>query len=303
MGFKKIFNFIKLTRPLFLMGGFLLYLLGTCIAVVNGAHFNLQRWALGQLLVTSIQLMTHYSNEFFDLESDRLNDSRTWFSGGSGILASGALSPKTAYRATIVISIVSLVLLIIVGLQVPVVAVLGVVSFLAAWSYSGPPLYLAKSGWGELSASLVVAFLVPLTGYAMQSGGELSPILLITCLPLILIHFAMLIAFQIPDRFSDQASGKRTLCVRFGTIRAVYLHNLAILLAFCLIVVLTIIHWPGSQFAWLALPLALLQTWLIRRSVEHQRMNFQWLTIGALSLFAVTAGLWLAGFARLVLPM
>ena len=64
MWFKKVFSFIKLTRPLFLLGGALLYILGTCMAVVDGARFSLQNLILGQLLVTSIQLMTQYSNEY-----------------------------------------------------------------------------------------------------------------------------------------------------------------------------------------------------------------------------------------------
>ena len=298
----KIRSFIKLTRPLFLLGGALLYLLGTFVAVFTGVIFNIQNYIIGQLLVTSIQLMTQYSNEYFDQEADQFNSARTWFSGGSGVFAAGELSPKTAYTATLITSVFSLVFLFAAGLQVPLVFALGLVSFLAAWSYSGPPLSLSKTGWGELSASLVVAFLVPVTGYVMQSGGKISPILLVICLPLIMIHFAMLVAFQIPDRFSDQASGKRTLCVRIGEVWAARVHNLAILLAFCLIIVLTVNHWPGSQFAWLALPLAVWQLWSIRHILRRQSPNFQLLTIGALGLFAVTSGLWLAGFAWLLRP-
>jgi 1,4-dihydroxy-2-naphthoate polyprenyltransferase len=302
--FKKIWYFIKLTRPLFLFGGALLYLLGTCMAVVDGAQMSIQNYIIGQLLVTSIQLMTQYSNEYFDLEGDRLNPNRTWFSGGSGVLATGEIAPQTALYTSVFFFGLSIVLLCVAGIRVPIVFVLGLISLLAAWSYSGPPLSLSKTGWGELSASLVVAFLVPVTGYAMQSGGRIDIIsLLATCLPLILIHFAMLIAFQIPDRFADRAAGKRTLCVRIGEQNAVLLHNLAILTAFCIMIAFSILHWPGARFAWLALPLAALQLWMVRTAIIRQVFKFQWLTMGAISLFAITSALWLAGFAWLVLPM
>ncbi len=300
MGFIRIWNFLKLTRPLFLAGGFMLYFLGTLVSIAEGAHFNLERFISGQILVTAIQLVTQYSNEYYDLEGDRLNTARTWFSGGSGVLVSGALSPKTARSAAIILVCVSLLALVFAGLLVPVVFLIGLLSLLAAWSYSGPPLALARTGWGEITASLVVAFLVPIVGYTMQTGGKISPTLLVTCLPLVLIHFAMLIAFQIPDCPSDRASGKRTLCVRFGEQQAARLHNFSLFLAFCAILGLSLARWPGAQFAWLALPLAAWQSWTIHNYIGQNIPRFHGLTMRAIGLFAATAGLWVAGYALLI---
>lgn len=296
---KQIWNFIKLTRPLFLMGGLMLYSLGGVIAIFEGAQFHVLRFISGQVLVTAIQLMTHYANEYFDQEGDRQNSSRTWFSGGSGVLTSGDLSPAVAQKAAFLLVGISLLALTNAGLQVPVVFILGLVSFIAAWSYSGPPFALVNTGWGELSASMVVAFLVPIVGYAMQSGGSISSTVIITSLPLVLIHLAMLIAFEIPDYKADQAVGKRTLCVRFGEEQVARLHNYAIVLAFCAMVGLSIMRWPGAQFAWLAFPLALWQSATIRRYLHRASLHYHHLTIGALGLFAITAGLWLAGYAWL----
>ncbi len=297
MKLKQFWNFLKLTRPLFLGGGVLLYLLGTLIALAEGASFHLLRFISGQVLVTAIQLMTHYANEYFDLESDRQNTTRTWFSGGSGVLTSGALSPLVARTAAVTLVVISGLALVIAGMQVPVVFILGLLSLAAAWSYSGPPLALARTGWGELSASMVVAFLVPIVGYVMQSGGKISVTIIVTSLPLILIHLSMLIAFEIPDYASDQATGKQTLTVRFGPSQVTWLHNLAVLFAFCFILFLSVIHWPGAQFAWLAFPLAVWQAITIKRTFRQGGSNYHWLTMRALGLFAITAGLWLAGYA------
>jgi 1,4-dihydroxy-2-naphthoate polyprenyltransferase len=316
VGIKNVWYFIKLTRPLFLAGGVLLYLLGAFMAVSAGASFSLSNLLLGQALITTIQLMTHYSNEYYDLEGDRLNAARTWFSGGSGVLSSGLLDPRLALYAALGLVGVALGLLAAAALRVPVVLAFGLAGLLAAWSYSGPPFYLSRSGWGELSASLVVAFFVPLVGYTMQSGGQVSGALLVTCLPLVLIHFAMLIAFQIPDMPADQASGKRTLAVRLGLERVVWVHNLSIALGFVILLGLALMRWPGTQLAWLTLPLAAWQLGAIRRCARpvnasvpvtgstagsDARPSYGWLTFRALSLFAVTAALWLAGIAAAAL--
>lgn len=287
---------IKLTRPVFLLGGVILYLLGARAAVADGADLNMIRLITGQLLVSSVQVMTHYSNEYYDFHTDRLNHARTWFSGGSGVLASGALALAVCRRAMQFAAGAALVMLVIAGLQVRAMFLIGGLALALSWSYSGPPLKLAGSGVGELSASLVVALLVPVTGYVMQSGGLVGQNLLAISLPLVLIHYAMLIAFQIPDIPADRAAGKRTLAVRIGLERAAFLHNLTLMLALLSTAGLFLARWPGSQLTWLALPLGVWQAFSIRRLIDVPQTRYLWLTMGAVGLFGFSAALWLAGF-------
>ena len=49
--------------------------------------------------MTSFQLMTHYANDYFDLEADRANQTPTTWSGGSRVLPAGELSPRVALIA------------------------------------------------------------------------------------------------------------------------------------------------------------------------------------------------------------
>ena len=95
----KIVAFLRLSRPLFLLGGVLLYALGALIARYQGAALDWGVYGSGQLAVTALQLMTHYLNEYWDVEADRLNHNRTPFSGGSGVLVRGELTRKTAFTA------------------------------------------------------------------------------------------------------------------------------------------------------------------------------------------------------------
>lgn len=299
----KAWQFLKLTRPIFLMGGFMLYALGVAAAVYEGANFDLGRYLTGQILVTCIQLMTHYANEYYDQPGDNLNTrNRTWFSGGSGVLAEGTFPPEMALTAARLFAGLGLVMLVVAATQVPVILVLGLISFFGAWFYSAPPIALVSTGWGELSASLVVAFLVPLVAYTMQTGGTISPTILLISIPLVLVHLAMLIAFQIPDWNADQAVGKRTLAVRLGPASVSHLHNLALLAGFIVTLALVLSHSPGAQFSLLALPLAVWQAFRIRRYLPPTSESspgpipYIWLTLPAVGLFALFVALWLAGF-------
>ena len=63
--------FVRLGRPIFLGRGVVLYGLGAAMAVYAGARLSLPLFAGGLFAITATQLMTHYGNEYFDLEADR----------------------------------------------------------------------------------------------------------------------------------------------------------------------------------------------------------------------------------------
>jgi hypothetical protein len=89
--------FIRLSRPHFLVGGFLMFGLGAATA----GSIGVADYVSGQILVTSTQLTAHYVNEYADVEADRHVQHRTFFSGGSGVLANEVLSARTALYASL----------------------------------------------------------------------------------------------------------------------------------------------------------------------------------------------------------
>lgn len=294
---RSIAHFLRLTRPLFLFGGANLYAIGAFIAVADGYPIHLAHLLAGQAMVTVIQLMTHYTNEFYDQESDRLNTERTWFSGGSGVLTDGDLPPRAALYGGLVCALAGLIIILYGFTWSVPFALLGIAAMALAWSYSGPPLRLVAKGSGELAASIVVAGMVPVVGYVALSGGALGMDVLAAALPLMLIHFAMLITFAIPDTRADAAVGKRTAAVRLGPMRTVIVHNLLLLLAFCVILVWIAQERAGVQWLWLALPVAIWQAAAVARAAVRRPPHYRWLTMGAVGLFALTAMLWLVGTA------
>ncbi len=289
--------FIKFTRPVFLLGGVLLYALGVAIAATQGAIINLGQAALGQLMVSTIQLMTQCANEVFDVEADRLNTrGRTLFSGGSGVLPGGGITQRTALIAARACAVVAIALAAIVGWNNPLAGAIAALALAGGWFYSAPPLSLMSSGWGEISASLIVAMLVPMTGYVMQTN-RLNPFVLLICLPLFFLHWAMLIAFELPDAEADRAIGKRTQTVRLGVRGSGLLHALLLASALASIVLLANAAAPYAMVMTWAIPLLFWQALLYRASIRApagaRRLSL--LTLGAVALFSLSTASMLAG--------
>ncbi|MBI4731103.1 MAG: prenyltransferase [Chloroflexi bacterium] len=292
----RVWNFIRLTRFVFLLGGFLLYALGAASAARMGAHINLAAYLIGQVVVTAIQLMAQYLNEYYDIEVDRLSaGSRTWFSGGSGILAAGGVPLSTVRTAARICGLVALLSGILAAILSPWTIPIILLSFLGAWFYSSPPLSLMSSGWGELTTSLIVAMLVPLVGYTIQAG--LPPVeLWLVVIPLVLVHAAMLISFEIPDHSADRLVGKQTLTVRLGIFRASRLMQVLIGLSFLFLIVLTLFTEYPVQWMWVAIPLAIWQMTYINQVVRlPTRTRYHLLTAGGVGLFSLLSLMALLG--------
>jgi len=297
---RQIGLFFRLSRPLFLLGGFLLNGLGGAILLYLHRPLDLRLYLIGQALVTALQLMGQYLNEYHDTASDADNPSRTPLTGGSGALGAGGLPRKTALYAAIVSLTVAATLaslLLVQALAPPLAWVTLVLAFLGAFFYSVPPVRLAVSGYGELTTSILVAGLVPTFAFALQTG-EMHPMLWLSTVPLVALHFAMMLAFELPDFAADTRSGKRPLMIRLGWQWAMRLHDGAILFAIAAFVVAFARGLPTrvALGALIAAPLALAQIWQMARIRAGSRPHWRTLTFSALGLFALTAYLELAGF-------
>jgi 1,4-dihydroxy-2-naphthoate polyprenyltransferase len=240
---RKLRAFVRLTRPLFLYGGFAGVALGAAVAAWSGRRLDAAAYLWAQALVTSFHLMVHYANDYFDRECDA-GAERTAWSGGSGILVAGELQPRVALIAALVCAALGLAVCARFALTGnPVVAALGLAIFVFAWCYSAPPVRLAARRLGELDSVLVVAVLVPCAGYAAFTGRVDDAILTAVLAPAGAM-FAMMLCVELPDANSDFLAGKRNLVVAWGPARAWQLIAVAAEIA-----VLTAVTWAVKQHA------------------------------------------------------
>jgi 1,4-dihydroxy-2-naphthoate octaprenyltransferase len=292
--------FLRLSRPLFLGGGFLLYALGGGIADYLGVTINWNIYLLGQAWATLLQLSTHYFNEYYNALADLDNKNRTILTGGSGALGPGKIPRRFALLAGLAcLAALASFTVILVSYVQPAseVYLIMFIAFLGAFYYSTPPVRLEASGYGELTATILATFLLPAFAFSLQTG-ELHRLLAMSSFPLAALMMAMLLAFELPDYTNDLKYKKRTLMIRLGWQTGMGLHNILILSAFLILLLARLFGFPwfATLAGLLPLPVGLFQIWQMRNIASGAKPNWTALTIGALALFSVTAYLQMYAF-------
>lgn len=300
MNARQIKLFLRLSRPLPLLGGALLFGLGSVIASFLGNSTDWILYLFGQGLITLLQLMAHYLHEFHDYPLSKNVTQPSSFMGISGALGAEGLPRKTALYAAVVCLVLAatLVSIFLFNGQVPLVAwLLLLMIFTGAFFYSSPPLRLYLTGYGELTNSLVMAALIPSFSFALITG-ELHRLLLMSTTPLFALHFAMMISLELPNYATNIKYNRQTLMVRLGWSTAMRLHDLAIVFGAISFVIAFINGLPirVSMGALIVLPLAAAQLWQMERIRRGFPTRWRTLTLSALGLFGLTTYLELIGY-------
>jgi 1,4-dihydroxy-2-naphthoate octaprenyltransferase len=250
---------------------------------------------LGLVWVLSMQLTTHYLNEYFDTPADATNSNRTPFSGGSGVLGEGEgrlprWAALLAAATTLTVATLATYSLLLSGRLNLLSGIVLLLIFLGAVFYSLPPVQLSHSGYGELTAAVVVGNLVPTLGFVLQTK-ELHRLLGVTTFPLTLLGLALLVAVSLPDYATDLKFDKRNLLVRAGWQAGMTLHNVFILSAFLLFGLAPFLDLPVrvALLAFVTLPLGFFQVWQVSRIASGHKPNWLMFTWGAVLLFGLTA--------------
>ncbi len=291
--------FVRLGRPLFLGGGFLMFALGAVIAAATGHALDWPRYALGQAAVTAFQWMTQYANEYFDYDADVANTTPTAWSGGSRVLANGELPRKVALIAALVLFALGAGVSVLVVREdrntLPILIAIAVL----AWAYSAPPLRLCARGLGEIDTAIVVTGLVPVLGFALQAPDFAGiETLLLAIAPLVLLQVAMLIAIELPDMAGDAATGKRTIVVRIGRDRAAQLYVAITTLAYIAIPIASLLGLPTRVVIAATLPVPI-AAWRLARIAEDKTAGLEAVTLFGVMLLMGTAAAEVAAFATL----
>lgn len=271
---RSLYSFIRLGRPLFLIGGFVFHALGVSIALFQGFPLNWAALIWGQVAITAIQLMTHYSNDYFDLPADRANISAARWSGGSRVLPDGLLPAWVALVGALAFASIALLAILVLGLFIHPSLwcfLLPLLALLLAWEYSAPPLRLHSRGVGELTVALIVPVLTPLVGYTFQLGSP-GWLPLLASFPLACFQVCMIISVNLPDAVGDRQVDKHTLVVRLGPAGAARLYLGCLALAYIALPALVLVGLPSPEALAVLLPLPL-AIWLANRMARGAWAN------------------------------
>jgi len=261
----------RLLRPFTLIASIIPALIGTGLAIADGFF---RPGLFGAFLVASIliQAATNIFNEYFDYKRGLDTDAMV---GISGTILRDGVAPRTvlALGWTLVAAAVA-VGLIISAFSSWWVFAAGIGCIMVAYLYSGGPIPLAYTPFGELAAGMTMGPVLILIAYFIQTG-QLALSALAASVPIGLLISAILLANNIRDRDLDLAGGRRTIAVLVGRAWARLIFGALFAAAYLIVFVLI---WRDMITPWAGLvaftiPTALRNTRLFFQFTEPARLH------------------------------
>jgi 1,4-dihydroxy-2-naphthoate octaprenyltransferase len=209
--------YLGVARGPFLVLPVVLVAAGAAAGFIDGA-FSWSRTLVAFVGLLALHAAVNTLNEVSDLRTGiDLATARTPFSGGSGTLPAGGLSPRAALVFGLGCAAVGLACgLWFVSRVGPIILPLLVLGAVFVLGYTD---LLARVGLGEAAAGLGLGTL-PVMGTALVQGGALGPAGLAASVPAFFMTFNLLLLNEFPDEAADRAGGRRNLVLLLGRRRA-----------------------------------------------------------------------------------
>jgi 1,4-dihydroxy-2-naphthoate octaprenyltransferase len=243
-------HWIKATRPKTLPASIIPVAIGSAAAYSYGEfHWHLSVIAL--LCAIFIQIITNYLNEVYDYYRGADTEERK---GPQRIVAAGIVSPKKMLFVSIFLIVITFLLgLILVGRGGLPILIIGILSLIFAYAYTGGPFPLAYNGLGDIFVLIFFGIIAVCGTFYVQTLTLTSEVFIASLGPG-LLSMNLLGINNIRDIKTDIKAGKITLAVKLGEKKAKTMYFFVNFSAFLVPVALTIM--TGS--AAMLLPLAVL---------------------------------------------
>ena len=228
-------NLLGIIRPIHLMTALTMYLAGAGLARYLGARVDLSALGLGLSWLLCILLGVFLLGDYFGISfEDPILPARSMVtstedqkkSPQSNLLLFGALALFSSAG----------VLTVLMGLRGEITPAVGVV-LLACFIFStlvvAPGLNLKYSGIGEFMISFCLVVFPPALSFYTQYG-EFHRFLSLGIFPLFPLHLALILTLRLRSYPENYRADRKTLMVRLGWVRGIFLHNLLVLSAFLL---------------------------------------------------------------------
>ncbi len=168
--------------------------------------------ALALIVALFLQIAVNYANDFSDgikgTDQNRIGPIRLVASG----LASAVAVRNAAYISFLIAAIAGSILSFNTSMWL---FIIGGISILAAWGYTGGKKPYGYIGFGELSVFVFFGLVATIGSYYIQSE-ELNWQILLLSIPVGCLSCAVLVINNLRDLSNDKLVGKRTLAVLLG---------------------------------------------------------------------------------------
>jgi 1,4-dihydroxy-2-naphthoate polyprenyltransferase len=256
-------------RPKTLPAGAMPIIVGSSMAAASG-RFRPLPALVALICALGIQIATNFINEIYDFRkgadtAERLGPTRTV---AAGIISEGTMIRVSATLAGTVF-LLGLYLVSIAGWPIFLV---GVLSLLFAWGYTGGPWPIAYSGLGDLFVFIFFGLVAVGGTYYVQALSLPLPVLIAAAAPGA-FSVNILLVNNIRDIATDRTVGKMTLPARIGAKAARLLYVFLTILAYAVpFALIRFGYSPWCLLSLLSLPLAMV---MIRKlySSEGRELN------------------------------
>jgi len=202
--------------------------IGAALAAASGVFKPLPA-LVALICALGIQIATNFINEIYDFRkgadtAERLGPTRT--------VAAGIITEQTMIRVSIVLGVSVFVLgLYLVAIGGWPILLIGVLSLLFAWAYTGGPFPIAYSGLGDVFVFIFFGLVAVGGTYYVQALSLPMEVLVAAAAPGA-FSVCILLVNNIRDIDTDRKVGKMTLPARIGAPAARALYVALVVLAY-----------------------------------------------------------------------
>ncbi|MBO0602968.1 1,4-dihydroxy-2-naphthoate polyprenyltransferase [Sporosarcina sp. E16_3] len=226
----------QLTRPHTLTAAFAPVFLGTMIALTYGKiHFPL----FFAMLIASvfIQMATNMFNEYYDFK--RGLDTEQSIGIGGTIVRNG-VKPKTVLNLAFMLYGISVLIGIYICMETSwMLAVVGILSMMVGYFYTGGPYPIAYTPFGELFSGVVMGMLLILIAFYIQTETVTTEAVLLS-IPSMLLVAGIMLANNIRDLEGDKVGGRKTLAILVGRSNAITILMLFFIISYGWIIAMVV---------------------------------------------------------------
>lgn len=242
----------QLTRPHTLTASFVPVLIGTVLAMF---YIDLDASLFITMLLSCLwlQIATNLFNEYYDFK--RGLDTEDSVGIGGAIVRHG-MEPKTVLK----LALGSYGIALLLGVYICMnsswwLALIGVIGMLIGYLYTGGPLPIAYTPFGELLSGLCMGSIFILISFYIQTG-TLNVQSILLSIPIGILVGAINLSNNIRDIEEDIRGGRRTLAILIGRKRAVYLLGTMFLVSYVWVTGLVLVEFvsPWLLLVFLSFP-------------------------------------------------
>lgn len=227
----------KMTRPHTLTATFAPVILGSVMALYD-VKINWLLFIAMMVACLALQIATNLFNEYYDFK--RGLDTEDSVGIGGGIVRHG-LKPRNVLTVAIVLYIIAALIGVYICMSSSWwLVVIGLFGMAIGYLYTGGPLPIAYTPFGELFAGALMGTGFVLISYFIQTGDVTLTSVLISIPPGILVG-AINMSNNIRDIEEDTKGGRKTLAILLGRERAVVTLAFAFVVSYAWIIVLVMI--------------------------------------------------------------